>query len=93
MMSTTRLRFALLWTMLSPPPVSPTPHPSLTANCTRRFWSWCRASGSGEQSSVALALAELRRTWDRDTDDQLRRVAKEVFAPDRHAGAFVALEK
>jgi zinc protease len=47
----------------------------------------------GRREQLAMAPAELRRAWDAITDDQLRRVAQEVFAPDRHAGASIAAEK
>ena len=47
----------------------------------------------GRRDQLDMSSAELRRAWDAVTDDQLRRVAREVFAPERHAGAFVAVEK
>lgn len=47
----------------------------------------------GRRNQLNLRPAELRRAWDAITDDQLRRVAREVFAPELHAGAFIAVEK
>jgi zinc protease len=47
----------------------------------------------GRRDQLELNSAALRQAWDAITDDQLRRVAKEVFAPERHAGAFIAVEK
>ena len=47
----------------------------------------------GRRDQLGLNSAALRQAWDAITDDQLRRVAKEVFAPERHAGAFIAVEK
>jgi zinc protease len=47
----------------------------------------------GRRDQLNVSSAELKRAWDSVTDDQLRRVAKEVFAPERHVGAFIAVEK
>jgi zinc protease len=47
----------------------------------------------GRRDQLNVSSAELKRAWDAVTDDQLRRVAREVFAPERHAGAFIAVEK
>jgi zinc protease len=47
----------------------------------------------GRREQLNMSSAELRRAWDAVTDEQLREVAKKVFAPDRHAGAFIAVEK
>jgi hypothetical protein len=47
----------------------------------------------GRREQLNMSSAELRLAWDALTDEQLREVAKKVFAPDRHAGAFIAVEK
>jgi zinc protease len=47
----------------------------------------------GRRDQLNLSSTELKRAWDAVTDDRLSRAAKEVFAPDRHAGAFIAVEK
>jgi zinc protease len=47
----------------------------------------------GRREQLTIAPAELRRTWNGITDDELRRAAKEVFSPDHHAGAFIAVER
>jgi predicted Zn-dependent peptidase len=47
----------------------------------------------GRREQLNMSSAELRRAWDAVTDEQLLEVAKKVFAPDRHAGAFIAVEK
>ena len=47
----------------------------------------------GRRDQLNLSSAGLKRAWDTITDDQLRRVAREVFARERQASAFVAVEK
>jgi zinc protease len=47
----------------------------------------------GRREQLNMSSAELKLAWDAVTDEQLREVAKRVFAPDRHAGAFIAVEK
>jgi zinc protease len=47
----------------------------------------------GRRDQLELSSARLRGAWEAVTDDQLRRAAREVFAPERHAAAFVAVEK
>ena len=47
----------------------------------------------GRRDQLDMSSTELKRAWNAITDDQLRRVAREVFAPERHASAFIAVEK
>ena len=47
----------------------------------------------GRRDQLNLTLTELRRAWDAITNDQLRRAAREIFAPERHAGAFIRVDK
>jgi zinc protease len=47
----------------------------------------------GRRQQLALDPARLNRALEAVTDDDLRRVAAEVFAPGRHAGAFVNVER
>ncbi len=47
----------------------------------------------GRREQLDMSSAALKRAWDAVTDDQIRGVTHEVFAPERHAGAFVAVEK
>ena len=47
----------------------------------------------GRREQWKLKSADLISACDRVTDDQIRRVAREVFAPDRRARAVVSVEK
>jgi zinc protease len=47
----------------------------------------------GRREQLDLGSTALKRAWNAVTDDQLRRVAREVFAPEHRAAAFVAVEK
>ena len=47
----------------------------------------------GPREQLGMSSASLRRAWDAVTDEQLRRAAREVFGTDRHAGAFIVVEK
>jgi zinc protease len=47
----------------------------------------------GRRDQLKLSSAELKQAWDAITEDQLRRAAREVFAPERHAGAFIRVDK
>ena len=47
----------------------------------------------GRRDQLNVSSAELKRAWDAVTDDQLRRAAREVFAPEHRAAVFIAVEK
>jgi zinc protease len=50
------------------------------------------ALGMARREQMGLDPAQLGRTFDALTEDQLRRAAGEVFAPGRHAAAVVSIE-
>ena len=45
------------------------------------------------REQLRLDPAKLNRALDALTDDDLRRAAAEIFAPSRHAGAVISIEK
>ena len=51
------------------------------------------ACSLGLRDQLKMTSADLRRAWDAVTDEQLRRAANKIFAAERQAGAFIAIEK
>ena len=49
--------------------------------------------GQTRAAKLCMSAAELRRSWDAVSHDQLPDVAEKVFTYERHAGAFIAVEK
>jgi zinc protease len=47
----------------------------------------------GRREQLGIDSAKLKKAIGAVTDDDLRRVAKEVFAPNRHTGAFLTIKE